>query len=221
MTLGPRAMGVFAVILAAAACGGPPPAAPTPPVASAKPAPPAAPPASASAEPEPPKVENKMGTPSADDAMKPTQKPRDIVTMADALFLLAFENSEVGKAAEKKCNASGGNPDAVAACMATARDKIQVNAIRFKPDAAKNWWWTSMQKKGNSLVILHRVMFDFGDETDRTIVIKPKGGDQGMAKWVNVPREVKIEAVNDYTIAIQDPQFGKLLYEAKLGLEGK
>jgi hypothetical protein len=222
MTLQSRAIGTLAVILVAGACGGKPPAAPAPPAPSAPPPAPPAASASASPEPEAPKqADNKMAAPSADDAMKPTQKPRDIVTLADALFLLAFENSDVGKAADKKCNAASSDPNAVAACMAAARDKIQINAIRFKQDAMKNWWWTSMLKKGNSLTLLHRVMFDFGEETDRSIVIKPKGGDQGMAKGSNVPREVRIEVVNDYTIALQDPQFGKLLYEAKIGLEAK
>jgi hypothetical protein len=217
MNLRPLALGA---LLVAAACGGNPPAAPTAPTASALPPPSAAPAASSSAvaAPEPPKPVEKP----LDDALKPTRKPQEIVTMADALFLLAFGNSDVGKAAEKKCAASSnGDPKAEATCVAAASDKILVNAMRFKQDAAKNWWWTSMQKKGNNLSLMHKVMFDFGEETDRTIVIKPKGGDQGNAKWAKVPASVKIEVLNDYTIALDDPQFGKLLYEAKIGLEAK
>jgi hypothetical protein len=205
------------------ACGGTPAAPPAAPAASAPAAAPAAPASaqSAAATPETPPPAVSTSAPD-DDALKPTRQPREIVTLADTLFLLAFESSEAGKAAEKKCaETASQTPGAEAACMAAARDKILVNAMRFKQDAAKNWWWSSLQKKGNALALLHRVMFDFGDETERTLVLNLKGADQGMAKWAKVPRELRIEVLNDYTIAVTDPQFGKLLYEAKIGLEGR
>jgi hypothetical protein len=170
--------------------------------------------ASATAAPEPPRP--------TDDTAKPTGKAREVVTAPDTLFLLAFESCDVGKAAAKKCaEKSGNDPKAERACVEAAREKIAVNAMGFKQDAAKKWWWRSMHKKGKTLSPLHKVMFTFGEETDQMVVIMPVGSDQAMGTGAKVPREVKIEVPNDYTIAIEDPQFGKLFYEAKIGLEAK
>jgi hypothetical protein len=144
-----------------------------------------------------------------------------MITAADVMFVLSFENSDAGKAAERKCGTSGADPEQVRGCMATAREKIQDDALQFKQDAQHNWWWYVMQKRRDQLLVLHKVLIDFGEETDRSIVIKPKGKDQGMARWANVPGAVRIEVPNDYTIAIRDPQNGKLVYDAKLGLMAK
>jgi hypothetical protein len=218
----------IALLSVAAACGGnpaaiPPPA--TPPAAAFRPT--ASAPAAGSSHPEgegdpsataKPTV-NTTPAVSADDSLKPTQKPQEIIGATDVIFLLAFDNSDAGKAADKKCSAvPGQEPSQVAACIEAARDKIQANAVRFTRDVSKNWWFSSMQKKGNNLVILHKVMFDFGDETDRSIVIKLKGKDQGVTPWALLPKEVRVEVLNDFTIALLDPQLGKLLYEAKVGI---
>jgi hypothetical protein len=160
--------------------------------------------------------------PSSDVGLRPTQKPRDIVAAADAIFMLNFGSSEAGRAAEQKCTAAAGSDkDGLSECMARARSKVTADALRFTQDRAKNWWWQVLQKSGAQYLILHKIQFDFGDETVQSIVIKPKGKDMGMVPMANVPKQVMIEVPNDFTIAVRDPQHGRLVYEQKIGIAGK
>ena len=197
-------------------CGTPPqPEAPATATSRAAPSTPVPEMSAAPAQPAPSAVE--PAPPPA--ASKPGRKPSEILTQVDVTFMLAFGSSDAGKAAEQKCAAeAAGDPSKVAPCMDRARDKVQVHAIRFTQDARKNWWWQSMHKSGEQYLVLHKVMIDLGDETEKTIAIKPKGKDQGMAPWGLLPKDVVIEVVDDYTIATQDPQQGRLVYEARIGI---
>lgn len=166
--------------------------------------PPAEPPSASPATPAPPP--------------KPSRPPRDIITQPDVTFLIAFANSAPGEAAEKKCTEeAAGDPSKVSPCVARAQAKLQTHAIRFVQDAQKNWWWHVMRRNGNQLLILHKVRIEFGEETDRMIVVKPKGKDMGMAPWGLLPKDVQIEIVDEFTVAMQDPQEGRLVFEARLG----
>ena len=199
------AMGVAVV---GAGCGAAPPAPSAPSAASAKA--PAAPEPSAAPEPTKPAVESS------------SRKPRDVITDADMTFVLAFDSSDPGKSADEKCaKQSKGDSKKHNQCMTAARDKIAIDAMRFKEDDAHVWWWQSLRRRGNSETILHKVAIDFGEETDHSIVIKPKGRDTGTAPWARVPSEVQIEVPNSFSLSIKDPQHGLLVYEAKILLSDK
>jgi len=95
--------------------------------------------------------------------------------------------------------------------------KFESDGYRFKQDGDK-WLWIMLRRRGNSLVTLHKVEFEFGTETAKTISIKPQGKDRGTTPWGKVPAEVVFEVPNGDQIVVTDPQLGKLVYEAKLGL---
>lgn len=169
---------------------------------------------------KPPSAKPSEPSPSVPET--PTAKPRDVITQSDVVFLLAFDASDAGKEADEKCTASSGqDPARLAACKAKAREKIQVDAMRFVKDTQNRWWWHGMQKRNNTLLILHKVMFEFGDETDRTIAIKPIGTDQGMTPFGQVPRALRFDVINEYSIATRDPLHGKLVYEGRIGIAAK
>ena len=46
------------------------------------------------------------------------------------------------------------------------------------------------------------------------------GKDDGPNKWEKIPSEFKIEIPNDYTMVVQDPKYGRLVYYAKAGIPG-
>ena len=153
---------------------------------------------------------------------KPDKKPRDVISDPETTFVLAFDSSEPGKAAEPKCTASSkGDNKKFNQCMATARDKIAVDAMRFKQDDEQNWWWQSLRRRGGSETVLHKVQFDWGDETDTSVVIKPKGRDVGTTPWGKVPTEYKIDVPTTFSISVKDPQHGTLTYEAKIVLNSE
>jgi len=204
------------------ACGEAPP----PPAAAPTAAPPT-PSASESAAPavEAPVAPEAKSAPvkpvaAEDTTLKPTQKPRDILTGGGTMFMLQFEASDPGKTAPDKCKGEGDDAKK-AACVQKIREKLQADAMKFRKDAGGKWYWHSMLKKGEQYLFSHKVPFEFGEETDRSIVLKTRGADIGISPWGVVPKEVKIEVVNDYTITLMDPQAGKLVFEAKIGMEGQ
>lgn len=171
------------------------------------------------AAPEPAKPVEKAEKPSEN---KPDKKPRDVISDGETTFVLAFESSDPGKAAEPKCTASSkGDNKKFNQCMSTARDKITNDAMRFKEDDEHNWWWQTLKRRGTSETVLHKVQFEWGDETDTSIVIKPKGKDSGTTPWGKVPTEYKIDVPNSFSISVKDPQHGTLVYEAKIILSEK
>jgi len=189
----------IACFFAAPGCGGAP--------APKTEAPAVAPAASASkAVPEKPPVEEKSD-----------KSPRQVLSDPDVTFVLAFDASDPGKAAEGKCTEkTKGDSKKQNECMAAARDKLPVDAMRFKEDDEKNWWWLSLKRRGNSETVLHKVQFEFGEEAGQGITIKTKGRDAGTTPWAKVPAEVKFEVPNSFSLTIKDPQSGVLVYEAKI-----
>lgn len=132
-------------------------------------------------------------------------------------FVLAFDSCDAGKAAEEKCTQqSKGDSKKLNQCMATARDKIAVDAIRFKQDDEQNWWWQSLRRRGTNETMLHKVQVEFGEETERSIVLKTKGRDTGTTPWARVPAEVQLAVPNSFSISMKDPQHGTLVYEGKI-----
>ena len=217
-----------AFILAVVTCGGstPPPATPEPaPQASAAPAgssdpavgmqAPGEPPKSATPEPAPP--------PKQDIVLeKPTRPVRSILESGDTVYFISYEESDVGKTAEGNCaKESGGDPQKNSACMSKARQNLEGHGYRFKKNPKDEvTTCTILRRQGNTLTRLHKFRYKYGDETETSIVIKMDGKDEGPNKWEKIPTEFKVEVPNDYTMVMQDPKLGRLVYYAKSGIPG-
>jgi hypothetical protein len=63
----------------------------------------------------------------------------------------------------------------------------------------------------------HKVQFMPGEETDDRITLSLIGKDKGIAPMARVPRSISIELPNDYTIVVDDPDHGAMMYDAKIG----
>jgi hypothetical protein len=213
--------------LAVAACGG----GATPPAESpsgtsekgataakagseAKAAPAPAPEPKAAAEPKP------AADPGA--AQRSGREPREILELKDNVFFLSWEESDVKQAAEAQCSKQGGSdPKKAAACMSRARSEFDGEGHRFTQDKAGDWWWSVVKRKGKTLNNVHRVRYQYGDQSGNTVVIKPEGKDEGTGRWAKPPSEVKFEVPNEYRIVVQDPKQGKMVYEAKAIVAGE
>ncbi len=209
-------------------CGGgatPPAEAPDeaqPPAAPAKPAPP---PETAKADDETAEAtksddgKTEKSEEGADtNAFQLDRPPREIVTAEDTSFELNYTASEVGERDEKRCEEeSGGDPKANADCKREARNKVPTLIQRFV-EKNKVWYWLTYERRGNQLITLHRITFQFGEDAANTVTIKPMGKDQGLAPLSPVPRKVVITVPNSYSIQMDDPKFGKLSFSAKIGL---
>jgi hypothetical protein len=169
-------------------------------------------------KPESGKQEGSATKHEASSSKPASRPPREVLELKDTVFFLAYGESDLGRAAEASCSRSSGkNPKAMAACVAKAREQAD-EGYRFEQDKEGDLWWLVVDRKGNTLVTLHRVRFTYGAETETTIVIKPEGKDYGSRPWRKAPSEVKFEVPNEYRIVVRDPERGRLVYEAKVGI---
>jgi hypothetical protein len=217
---------VGALTLGGLACGGgtPSPAAPDPAAqASAAPAGSGNPAAEPSGEAKTAAPETPAKPPPQDIVLeKPTRPVRSILESADTVYFVSYEESDVGKTAETNCGKeSGGDPQKNSACMSKARQNVEGLGYRFKKNPkGEVTTCTILRRQGNTLVTLHKFKYKYGDETETSIVIKMDGKDDGPIKWEKVPPEFKLEVPNDYTMIVQDPKYGRLVYYAKAGIPG-
>jgi hypothetical protein len=156
------------------------------------------------------------------DSPGPTspRTPKDILTAPDVLFMFSFNDSDMKKKAEEKCEKSSkGDGKKNADCMAKARKQVDHDGMGFKQGKGGDWEWTTIKRNGNVLVTLHNVPFEWGEETKNSITIKTTGKDTGK-KPKTPPAKITFGVPNDYQIAIKDPQHGLMVYEAKIGIVG-
>jgi hypothetical protein len=226
-----RAIALGAVILTGFACGGgtpPPPAAPDPaPQASAAPAGSSDPAVGMQAPDDPQKsatAETQPAKPPPQDIMleKPTRPVRSIIESGDTVYFISYEDSDIGKVSEANCaKESGGDPQKNSACMSKARQNLEGLGYRFKKNPKSEvTTCTILRRQGNTLTTLHKFRYKYGEETETSVVIKMDGKDDGPNKWEKVPSEFKVEIPNDYSLVVQDPKYGRLVYQAKSGIPG-
>jgi hypothetical protein len=152
---------------------------------------------------------------------KPSRPVRQILETKDTVFFLSFEDSDPGKTAEATCaKTSGDDPEKNATCLAKARQPFEGLGYRFTRRRKDETSFTILRRQGNTLAVLHKFRFAYGDETDAAAVIKLEGKDEGPVKWEKIAPELKIEVPNDYTIVVRDPKHGRLVYSAKVGIPG-
>jgi hypothetical protein len=213
------------------ACGA---AAPSPASAPATPvsaeAKTSAPQAAAAAAPADPAKEAAPET-AKDESPKPADEPRDglrkasrppldLLTGNNVVYVFNFSGSAKGEAAKAQCE-SQGDPPAVRECVAAERAKIAVESARFVKDAHGQYWWVTYNRYKGNLLKWHKLQFLPGKEDADTISLTLVGKDKGIAPMPHVPASLKIELPNDYSIVVSDPEYGDMLFDAKIGLMDK
>jgi hypothetical protein len=143
---------------------------------------------------------------------------KDILTAPEVTFMFNFNASEPKEKAEKECSAQAGDdPKKMALCMKKASSKFEADGMQFKKDKAGEWTWITLRRKGSSITVLHNVHIDFADDKPSSVTIKTSGKDSGKGPG-KVPSEVAVEVPNEFEIALKDPTYGRMVYEAKIGI---
>ena len=145
---------------------------------------------------------------------KASRPPSELISISSVLYVFNFAESEVGKKAKAECQALAA--DQVSACLEKARSKVPVESIRFKKKGAEYFWITLNRYKGN-LMKWHVIQYQVGEQTNDRVTLKPMGKDKGIAPMAKIPRTLEIELPNDYSIVVNDPEFGKMSFDAKIG----
>lgn len=144
---------------------------------------------------------------------------KDYLTAPDVTFMFSFNDSEPKAKAEERCEAqSKGDPKKNAKCMEKERAKFPADGMQFKQNDKGEWTWMTLRRKGNVITWLHKIPFEFGDEKETSITLKLSGKDTGKQPMRNIPSTITIEVPNEFQIAMKDPEHGRLVYEAKIGI---
>jgi hypothetical protein len=149
-------------------------------------------------------------------ARKASRPPMELITNPTALFVFNFSESDMGIAAKEKCEAAGGERSEIVTCLQKVRDKVPVESVRFVKKNGEYWWLTFNRYKGN-LLKWHVIQFQVGQEQDDRVTLKPMGKDKGIAPMARIPRSLEIELPNDYSIVLNDKEFGKMSFDTKFG----
>jgi hypothetical protein len=155
--------------------------------------------------------------PRADGLRKASRPPADLITGPNLVYVFNFKESEVGVEAKQKCAEKSDDPGAMGACLEKARSKVPVELIRFIKEPDGDLWWITYNRYKGNLLKWHRVQFKAGDATADRITLNLFGDDKGIAPMARVPRHLEIELPNDYSIVVKDPEFGAMMYDAKIG----
>jgi hypothetical protein len=189
----------------------------TRPATAVEPAAAPAAPAQAEAAPGSDKSESPPADEPGDGLRKASRPPMDLLTGNNVVYVFNFSGSAIGATIKERCEAQG---DMIAAreCVAKERSKIPVESARFVKDASGQYWWVTYNRYKGNLLKWHKIQFVPGKQDADSISLTLVSKDKGIAPMARVPAALKIELPNDYSIVMSDPEYGAMLYDAKIGL---
>ncbi len=189
-------------------------ASPAPAVAPAASSDPAPPPAASAATEAP-----ATAAESAAESSRPSRSPIDVLTSADTAFVIDYAGSAPIETARRTCGEkSAGDPELQAKCLSDARAAFKADVIRFRKDGSR-WSWTVYKRDGSRLDEVTSGRVDFSEESQSSVKVKFIT-DKGLRPLFKNKREAVLTVPNDYSFELDDADWGKLEYEAKIGLVG-
>ena len=216
----------WALSIGFSACAGAPPPPPVEPLAPAPIVAPAPPPVAepaapaASSEATAPTASAAPPAPPAEDptaASKPSRPPLEILTAVDTAFLINYSASAPVEAARRTCGEkSAGDSEAQAKCLSEAREAFKADVIRFRKEGT-HWAWTVYKRGGSRLDEVSSGRVELSEASPNSVKIKLIS-DKGLRPLLKNKREAIISVPNDYSFEINDAEWGRLQYEAKIGL---
>ena len=199
-------------------CGGGQAPAQTAPPAS-KPAEPAAPPKASAAAPSATAESKEPPATPPSSGEKPSRPPLDTITAPKVAYQINYPSSAPSEAAEKKCSAAAGDDAKVkAACLKKERSEFFADVIRFKKDAQEKVWFITYRRTGATLITLHKTPVTVTNDGDAAVKVQILGDDKAVRVLFPKAKSFSFRVPNDYSIEIDEPRLGKLIYDAKMDL---
>jgi hypothetical protein len=218
-------MEIAALALLLTACGSAPPPAPAPkpsaPVVEAPlPAPALATPPDAGAADAPVVSEAPANAAPEPTETKRSQTPIHMLTAREAAFLVDYANSAPKQAAVTACEREAkGDAEKQGACLTKAREKFLPDVLRFRKDSETQTSLLIYKRNASALRELWVGVVELSEPSSDTVKVKLLSGRQkGTRPLWRGKSEVVINAPNEYSIEFDDPEFGHLRYDAKIGI---
>jgi hypothetical protein len=140
------------------------------------------------------------------------------LTGNNVVYVFNFASSAVGTSAKEQCESHADNPSEARACVDKERGKIPIESVRFVKDGAGQYWWVTLNRYKGNLLKWHKIQFVPGKQDADRVSLTLTGKDKGIAPMPRVPAALNVELPNDYSIVISDPEYGAMMYDAKIGL---
>ncbi|HYP76559.1 MAG TPA: hypothetical protein VER12_11410 [Polyangiaceae bacterium] len=181
----------------------------------------AAAPAESEASSEPSQARDEHKKPADDERdglRKASRPPLEMLTGNNVVYVFNFTGSAVGTSAKEQCESKAETPAQARECVAKERGKIPVDSVRFVKDGAGQYWWVTLNRYKGNLLKWHKIQFVPGKQDADRVSLNLTGKDKGIAPMPRVPAALHVELPNDYSIVISDPEYGAMMYDAKIGL---
>lgn len=160
----------------------------------------------------------------------PTAHPLDVLTGRETAFLIDYANSGADAYARKTCelatnattNTKEGDEDAkrknLILCLQKERTKFTADVLRFRKDERGHGTLTIYRRVGSSLPEVYVAKVEYKEIDSSKVQVKVKGGLSGARPICRDKSDLEVLVPTGYSIELVDPVYGKLTYEAKIGL---
>jgi len=146
-----------------------------------------------------------------------TQSPVAVLTRPAVSFQIDYEASAPYQKGEVACNAEAKqDAQAASACRQKTRDRFLADVLRFKKGKEGRWLFTVYKSAGNELREIYVSTVELAEDSPNTVRLKVVGREQGQRPLFKGRISAVLSVPNDYSLEIDDPQLGKLMYGAKV-----
>jgi hypothetical protein len=161
-------------------------------------------------------------TPGAAPVLAPDRKPIEMITARDMAFLIDEPSSGLREAATAECEKSSKPDDAasLSACITKAREKFLPDVLRFEQGEQGNLVLSIYKRSGATLREVYVASVTLSDEANGKVKVTIRGREQGQRPLFRTGSGL-VEVPNEYSLIIDDPKYGRLTYNAKIGVLGQ
>jgi hypothetical protein len=106
----------------------------------------------------------------------------------------------------------------VQTCLTKERGKFTADVLRFRRDDRGQGTFTVYRRAGSALPEVHVARVSYEEVDTHTVKVKVAGNVNGARPICRDQRDLEVKIPNGYSIVLQDPVYGSLTYEAKIGL---
>jgi len=132
--------------------------------------------------------------------------------------MLNYNASPAKEKLTQACTAkTGEDAAALAACIEKERSKLVSDVLVFEKGDKGGTTWRIYKRAGSQLTEITVAQVEVGSDTPEKVELKIKS-ETGPRQLFAGKKQIVILSDSDSSIALDDPQFGKLVYEARVGL---
>lgn len=118
--------------------------------------------------------------------------------------------------ADHKCSVKFPAEQAKAACMEKERGKFTADVLVFEK-SDEGQWLTVYKRSGNALTQMSKSKVVLAEDTTQKLSLKVDA-DKGWRPLFAGKKAFEVQFRDEYSIVLEEPQYGALVYDARIGL---